>query len=96
LAWESEFDAIKKFREWILIAGIAALAELEQIEEEAKESVRLARDEAWADFKKFIHSDIDSALAMLRILADQSIHKKKFNFAFKNYTKFQTQSGMKL
>jgi 2-oxoisovalerate dehydrogenase E1 component len=87
LAWEAEFDAIKKFKEWILIAGIAELAELEQIEEEAKESVRLARDEAWADFKKFIHSDIDPALAMLRMLADQSIHKKEIQLCIQELHK---------
>ncbi|MCX8080440.1 MAG: thiamine pyrophosphate-dependent enzyme [Bacteroidia bacterium] len=47
LEWEKEFDGIKKFREWMIANALAKEEELNQIEEQAKESVRLAKQNAW-------------------------------------------------
>ena len=51
LQWEQDFDAIKKFKEWILAQELANEETLERIEEEASQEARSARDRAWRNFK---------------------------------------------
>ena len=51
LQWEQDFDAIKKFKEWILAQRLADEETLERIEEEASQEARSARDQAWNNFK---------------------------------------------
>jgi len=50
LQWEQDFDAIVKFKEWILTEGYATTDELEQIEENAAAEARAARDLAWINY----------------------------------------------
>ena len=50
LEWESEFDGIKKMREWILKQKIAAAKALDEIEEEAVARAKQARKKAWNNF----------------------------------------------
>ena len=50
LGWEKEYDCIVKMREWILAAGIADTAELDEIERLATEQVKLARRKAWHNY----------------------------------------------
>ncbi len=47
LAWEQEFDCIKKFREWIQANGYAEAWQLDEIENQALESAKTARADAW-------------------------------------------------
>lgn len=51
LQWEQDFDAIKKFKEWILAQALADEETLERIEEDASQEARSARDLAWFNFK---------------------------------------------
>lgn len=50
LQWESDFDGIKKMREWILSKKLATESQLNEIEENAKKSVREAKSAAWVAY----------------------------------------------
>lgn len=50
LAWEREWDANKKMREWVLENTLASEEELEDIETRAKEMVRESKQRAWEKF----------------------------------------------
>ncbi len=51
LHWEQEFDAIVKFRTWILAEGYADAKSLGLLEEDAFREAKSARDLAWKNFK---------------------------------------------
>lgn len=72
LQWESDFDCVKKFRNWIESAGLATAEELDTIEKEAKEKVRVERRAAWEAFLAPIKAELNEALALLDKLAGES------------------------
>ncbi|MEJ8755728.1 thiamine pyrophosphate-dependent enzyme [Pontibacter sp. H259] len=74
LDWEAEFDCLKKMREWILANDIATTEQLDQIENEAKEAVKVARTNAWNTFDAGIKEDHAVALQLLDNLAAASEH----------------------
>ena len=47
LAWEEEFDGLRKMRAWILEQGIASAGEIETLEKEAAQYVRECQRRAW-------------------------------------------------
>jgi len=51
LAWEEDFDCIKKMRAWIIETAIATETQLEEIEKSAKKRVKEAKDNAWKAFQ---------------------------------------------
>jgi pyruvate/2-oxoglutarate/acetoin dehydrogenase E1 component/TPP-dependent pyruvate/acetoin dehydrogenase alpha subunit len=57
LKWEKEFDAIVKFKEWILAEGYGDLAELDRLDELAVLEAKRARDQAWINFKSGFESE---------------------------------------
>ena len=80
LEWESEFDGIAKFKEWILNFGnndnsIATEEELDNILSEVKKEVRAAQKEAWNDYLNPLLELKDKAIELLNQLADQSPNK---------------------
>ncbi len=64
LAWEAEYDGIKKMREWILKNGIASEKELDEIEENAKQTVQEARNKAWENYLTPIKQEIQEVSAL--------------------------------
>ena len=77
LKWESEFDCIQKFKEWILAFNadgltIADDAEIDQIQKEAKERVREAKNNAWKAFSDTIKKDLNDVVGILKSLASES------------------------
>lgn len=75
LQWETDFDCINKFREWILNfdadgLSIATEEELNKIQEEAKKAVREDKNEAWKGFLDGIKNDLTEAIRLIRNLAD--------------------------
>lgn len=77
LLWETEFDCIKKFKEWILAFDadgqkIATAEELENLEKEAKVEVRNSKNTAWKDFTDGIKNDAAEALQVFEIVAKES------------------------
>lgn len=75
LAWEEEYDCIKKMREWILENELTDADTLNKIEEEAKIKVRNAKNEAWKAFTANISKDFKVALGFLGELAEVSQYK---------------------
>ena len=52
LAWEIEFDCIRKMREWMIGQGIATAEELDGLEREDLRLVREAQRRAWDDLSR--------------------------------------------
>ncbi|MBW8874918.1 MAG: transketolase [Acidobacteria bacterium] len=72
LDWETEFDPIRKMRQWLIEQGIATAQELDALEEEDLRLVRDARRRAWDDFRAPIEAERREALALLDELARES------------------------
>jgi pyruvate/2-oxoglutarate/acetoin dehydrogenase E1 component/TPP-dependent pyruvate/acetoin dehydrogenase alpha subunit len=72
LAWETEFDPIRKMREWMIAQGIATAQELEAVEAEDLRAVREAQRRAWDDARAPIDEERRTALGMLDELAAQA------------------------
>jgi len=65
LAWEEEFDCIRKLREFIIDKGIATAEDCDAIEAEAKKSVLEQKNAAWKAFVSEIEQERDQVLALL-------------------------------
>lgn len=81
MQWEQDFDCVAKFKEFILsFKGedgeiIAIAEELEQIEKDAKKSVRDQKNEAWKDFTDSIKADIADSISLMKAVAEKSPNK---------------------
>ncbi len=73
LAWEAEFDCLKKFREWILASEIGLPSELDRIEEEASQAAEQARKEAWEAYLRPILAERKELLTWIEQAA---VHAK--------------------
>jgi pyruvate/2-oxoglutarate/acetoin dehydrogenase E1 component/TPP-dependent pyruvate/acetoin dehydrogenase alpha subunit len=72
LAWEADFDCVKRFRDWISSQGIASEAEIDQWQEEDKQIVEAARKSAWEAFQGPIREVRDQAVTLLNALTDST------------------------
>ncbi len=72
LAWEEEFDCIKKMREWMLANAISNAEELDAIEKEAKDYVRQEQKAAFEDSQKSIKADRTELIGLIDALAQNS------------------------
>ncbi|HLU86808.1 MAG TPA: transketolase C-terminal domain-containing protein, partial [Taishania sp.] len=77
LKWESEFDCINKFKEWIINFNadgltIATEDELKAIADEAKKYVRDCKNAAWSEFTTSIKSDLQAAIQLMKAVAESS------------------------
>jgi len=72
LQWELDFDCVKKFKEWILATKLATPEEVEEIEKQAKETVKTERRAAWEAYLQPIKSELREALQLLENLAAKS------------------------
>ena len=78
LAYEKSIDCNLNFRKWILSSGLVKDEnELIEIEKEAKQSAKLARKEAWNDFKTPIQSAKKELLSILNEVAKHSKNQAK-------------------
>ncbi|HET7818706.1 MAG TPA: thiamine pyrophosphate-dependent enzyme [Bacteroidia bacterium] len=75
LQWESDFDPIKKMREWILNSAITTSEELDQIEINAKQRVRDAKNNAWKAFNAPIKEEISTLLTLLNEINNPAINE---------------------
>lgn len=71
LAWEAEYDCIRKMREQLLEKNIATEKELTNIEQEAEETAKKARSDAWKAFREFLKPELDETS---RQLTDAETH----------------------
>lgn len=80
LQWETDFDCINKFREWILNfnadgLSIATDEELKTISDDAKKFVRECKNTAWKDFTDVIKTDLATAIQLIKAVAESSSNK---------------------
>ena len=73
LQWELDFDCIKKMREWILDNTIASEEELIAIENEAKETVKSAKNKAWANYLEPIKKEISQVTLIFESINDKDV-----------------------
>lgn len=71
LQFEKDFDCIKKFKEWIIETQVASLEELEKIDQEAIESVKQQKKEAWAEYQKPIKEEWSELKAIFNSISAQ-------------------------
>jgi len=69
LAWEREWDCLKKMKEWIIENSLAVEEELESLEEEAKKHVRECKDEAWHQFLVPIKKQVNKTVELIQGMA---------------------------
>ena len=79
LQWELDFDCIKKMREWILANTIASEEELIAIENEAKETVKSAKNKAWANYLEPIKKEISQVTLIFESINDKDVLVLKNN-----------------
>jgi len=72
LEWEREWDGIKKLKEWIIDNALASEEELNDLETEAKESVRNSRNLAWEKYQSPIRIQVSRSVELIREMASQS------------------------
>jgi 2-oxoisovalerate dehydrogenase E1 component len=80
LQWETDFDCINKFKEWILNFNadgntIATEEELDAIQKEAKTNVRDQKNQAWKMFTEDIKKDLADAISLIKAVAAESPNK---------------------
>jgi pyruvate/2-oxoglutarate/acetoin dehydrogenase E1 component/TPP-dependent pyruvate/acetoin dehydrogenase alpha subunit len=73
LQWELDFDCVKKMREWLLQNALATENELFKIEEDAKETIKDAKNAAWAGYLKPIKEEASQVLALLEELSSEGV-----------------------
>lgn len=69
LAWEKEWDGLKKFKEWLLSNSLASAEELEAIELEARNHVKDSKTQAWDKYMVPIKAMVQKSLTLLNELA---------------------------
>ncbi|TDB63635.1 alpha-ketoacid dehydrogenase subunit alpha/beta [Arundinibacter roseus] len=72
LQWEAEHDCNLRFKDWILENGYATEEELEEIETQAKEVARNARNLAWKAFRQPIDQDVQTAKELLQKASEET------------------------
>ncbi len=68
LEWEREWDCLKKMKEWITTNEIATEQELELLQEEVKENVKLQRTNAWDNYLEPIKNQTYTASNLIKEL----------------------------
>jgi pyruvate/2-oxoglutarate/acetoin dehydrogenase E1 component/TPP-dependent pyruvate/acetoin dehydrogenase alpha subunit len=66
LEWEREWDCIKKMKEWLVASNIATEGELDEIHEQAKESVRQEKNNAWEKYLQPIQEQVSATVDLIR------------------------------
>lgn len=77
LDWETEFDCIKKMREWIIANNLADAAALDLMGEEAKDFAKQAQKNAWNKHILSIKSDMDVLYTRLNALVSSTSHSEE-------------------
>ncbi len=87
LDWEEEYDCLDQFKKWILETAIATEQELEDVEIEAKQKAKDARQRASNSYKGLMKSDSENLLMILSKLDGVS---PNWNFVKDLINKFET------
>jgi len=69
LKWETDFDCIKKFGEYIVSHGLAEAETLETVAQEARQRVKEAKDQAWKAYLAPIAAERDAVVGWIEALS---------------------------
>ncbi len=72
IAWEKEWDCIRKLREWLLANGLASDDELSDIESAAKEFTRKSRIIAWEKYISPIREQVKTIVELVKNVKTES------------------------
>ncbi len=76
LAYEAEFDCLKKMRDWILSSALISERDLEKSERQWMDEVKIQRDQAWDEYQTPILQEAAAFKIKLKelakVLADQA------------------------
>ncbi len=73
LQWEVDHDCNTKMRQWMLDAGIATEEELAEIEDTARDFVRIEQRRAWSDYRKMLQSELEEAVSLLSEINEEVV-----------------------
>lgn len=77
LAWEKEYDCIRKMREWMIEERISTADELDRMEQEDIAQVRTIREKAWKAYQTPIRAEMQEVTAMVEAISRESAHSVK-------------------
>ena len=77
LQWEKDFCCIKIMREWIIENNLSSAKELDEIEKNALDSIKVSRDTSWKNYRKSIDDDLNDAMVIITRVAQNSPKNKK-------------------
>ncbi|TDH27893.1 transketolase [Segetibacter sp. 3557_3] len=77
LAWEKEWDCIRKMRQWMIANGLAAEDELTEIEYASKQAVKQSKVKAWQKYMEPIAKQVNTAVDLLSQVEaeDEELHE---------------------
>lgn len=81
LQFETDFDGIKKMRNWIIENGISDIDTLEKIEKDSKKEVNEAKRRSWLEFNAPIKIQIANALTIFESIKNLGIQVEKIDVA---------------
>ncbi|MFN4123215.1 MAG: thiamine pyrophosphate-dependent enzyme [Flavobacteriales bacterium] len=76
LEWETQYDCIAKMRQWLTESAIATTQECEEIEKQAKVTVREAKKAAWTAFQQEILQERAEAISLINALGNAKAEEK--------------------
>lgn len=81
LAWEREWDGLKKMKEWILSNALSSAEEIAEIERQAKHDVKEQKTRAWQKYLEPIKLQVTKSLDLINGMAEsipeQSVSLKR-------------------
>lgn len=77
LEWEKEWDCLKKMKAWILENALADQTLLDKIQADARDNVRVARNEAWEAYLQPLKQQTAKTKTILQALASQNPDKAR-------------------
>ena len=79
LAWEEEFDGIRKFRQWIIEQDLATDVVLDEMEQADRRLVEDSRKQAWKAYLAPLQQEHATAARLIGEVASGSTHTSKLN-----------------
>lgn len=71
LDWEAEYDCVRQFKLWIIKNALATEEELTAIENEAKETIRLAKNASWSEYLSPIKQEVEEVCALFNAIGSE-------------------------
>jgi len=79
LAWEEEFDGIRKFRQWIIEQDLATDVVLDEMEQADRRLVEDSRKQAWKAYLAPLQQEHATAARLIGEVASGSTHTSELN-----------------